>query len=250
MLHRLDDIDRSILYSLSRDARRNSATDIVDHVQVSAQVVRNRIKQLGESSVIKQHHPQIDYERVDCLLTNLFMCATSTNDRKRLTRQPFQITGVVNIREIMTGHTNLQITATGHDTDGISQIAQAITDIGVDIEKEDLVRREHVSPYRKFDSDGAQQGSAITDFVSLAGDAELLEITIEEGADIAGKTLEEANANDLLDEDVLVITIERDNVTVTPCGKTTAKAGDAVTLLLRGDTDAEFRTTFGAGVEG
>lgn len=145
----------------------------------------------------------------------------------------------------MTGHTNLRITPVAHDTDGISQIAQAITDI--DIEKEDLVRREHVSPSRKFDSDGAQQTPAITDFVSLAGDAELLEITVEKGADI---TFEEANANDLLGEDVLVITIERDGVTVTPCGKTTLKTGDAVTLPLRGDTDAEFRTTFGAGAEG
>jgi len=245
MVYGLDDIDRSILYHLSRDARRNSATDIADHVRVSAQTVRNRIKQLEESGVIKGYHPQIDYERADSLLTNLFMCTTSASDRERLARQALQIPGVVNIREIMTGHTDLRITAIGHDTDEISQIARAITDLGIDIEEEDLVRREHVSPYRKFDSDGAQQGPAITDFLSLAGDAELLEITVEEGADIAGKTLEEANANELLDEDVLVITIERDDVIVTPRGKTTVKAGDAVTLLLRGDADAEFGTTFG-----
>lgn len=249
MVYGLDDIDRSILYHLSRDARSNSATDIADHVRVSAQTVRNRIKQLEESGVIKGYHPQIDYERADGLLTNLFMCTTTASDRERLARQALQIPGVVNIREIMTGHTDLRITAIGQDTDEISQIARAITDLGIDIEEEDLVRREHVSPYRKFDSDGAQQGPAITDFLSLAGDAELLEITVEEGADIAGKTLEEANANELLDEDVLVITIERDDVIVTPRGKTTVKAGDAVTLLLRGDADAEFGTTFGAGPE-
>jgi len=250
MVYGLDDIDRSILYHLSRDARRNSATDIADHVRVSAQTVRNRIKQLEDSGVIKGYHPQIDYERAHGLLTNLFMCTTSASDRERLARQALQIPGVVNIREIMTGHTDLRITAIGHDTDEISQIARAITDIGIDIEEEDLVRREHVSPYRKFDSDGAQQAPAITDFLSLAGDAELLEITVEEGADIAGKTLEQANTNNLLDEDVLVITLERDDVIITPRGKTTVKAGDAVTLLLRGDADVEFGTTFGAGAEG
>lgn len=249
MVYGLDDIDRSILYHLSRDARRNSATDIADHVRVSAQTVRNRIKQLEESGVIKGYHPQIDYERADGLLTNLFMCTTSASDRERLARQALQIPGVVNIREIMTGHTDLRITTLGQDTDELSQIARAITDLGIDIEEEDLVRREHFTPYRQFETEAAQHGPTITGFLSLAGDAELLELTVEEGADIAGKTLEEANANDLLDEDVLVITIERDDVIITPRGKTTVKAGDAVTLLLRGDADAEFGTTFGAGAE-
>lgn len=64
MVYGLNDIDRSMLYDLSRDARRNSVTDIVDHVRVSAQTVRNRIKQLEESGVTKGYHPQIDYEPV------------------------------------------------------------------------------------------------------------------------------------------------------------------------------------------
>jgi len=135
-MYGLDDIDRSILYHLSRDARRNSATDIADHVRVSAQTVRNRIKQLEESGVIKGYHPQIDYERADGLLTNLFMCTTSASDRERLARQALQIPGVVNIREIMTGHTDLRITAIGQDTDEISQIARVITDLGIAIEEE------------------------------------------------------------------------------------------------------------------
>lgn len=246
MVYGLDDIDRLILYHLSRDARRNSATDIADHVRVSAQTVRNRIKQLEEGGVIRGYRPQIDYERADGLLTNLFMCTTSADDRERLARQALQVPGVINIREVMTGHTDLRITALGKDTDEISQIARAITDLGIDIEEENLIRREHFSPYRQFETEPPQHGPTITDFLSLAGDAELLELTIEKGADIAGKTLEEAKANDSLDEDVLVVTIERDDIIITPRGKTTVEPGDAVTLLLRGGPDTEFKTTFGS----
>ncbi|MFB6298355.1 MAG: AsnC family transcriptional regulator, partial [Salinirussus sp.] len=37
----LDDVDRAVLYFLSEDARHSSATDIAEHVRVSAQTVRN-----------------------------------------------------------------------------------------------------------------------------------------------------------------------------------------------------------------
>jgi trk system potassium uptake protein TrkA len=74
------------------------------------------------------------------------------------------------------------------------------------------------------------QRPAVTDFMHLAGDAEIFEIGVGETAPIAGKTLMEADEAGLLDEDVLVIAVERGHDTITPKGDTEVRAGDAVTV--------------------
>lgn len=99
-----------ILYDLSHDARHNSAADIAEHVRVSAQTVRNRIDQLEENGVIKGDHTQIDVGR-EGYLTALFLCTTSVKDRARLAHQVLQIPGIVNVRAIVTGRTDLWIVA-------------------------------------------------------------------------------------------------------------------------------------------
>jgi DNA-binding Lrp family transcriptional regulator len=249
MPYGLDDVDRSILYYLSEDARHNSASAIADEVRVSAQTVRNRIEKLEENGVIEGYHAQIDFKRADGLLTNLFMCTTSAKDRERLARQALRIPGVINVREIMTGHTDLRITAVGSDTDEITQIARAITDLGIDIEEEDIVRREHVSPYSRYGPWSAGRGPEITDFLTIAGDAEIMELQVGENAAIDGKTLQVANAEGLLDENVLVVEIEREDTILTPRGGTRIEAGDRVTLLSRQGIDASLETAFAASTE-
>jgi trk system potassium uptake protein TrkA len=72
---------------------------------------------------------------------------------------------------------------------------------------------------------------AVTDFMHLAGDAEIFEITVTEGAPIAGLTLAEADAEGLIGEDVLVVAVERGDHTLTPKGDTEVHAGDAVTVF-------------------
>ena len=74
------------------------------------------------------------------------------------------------------------------------------------------------------------QRPAVTDFMHLAGDAEIFEMGVTETAPIAGKTLGEADDAGLLGEDVLVIAVERGNDTLTPKGNTEINAGDAVTV--------------------
>lgn len=229
----LDDVDRAVLYFLSEDARHSSATDIAEHVRVSAQTVRNRIQQLEDEGVIEGYYTQIDFERADGLLRNLYMCTTATEDRAQKARQALQIPGVITVQEVMTGHNDLRITAVGADTDEISQIARAITDLGIDIEEEDLIRRVHVSPYRQYSPDAVPTGVEISDFLRLTGDAEIVELTVADGAPITGTTLREANASGLLDDESLVITVERDETAFTPRGDTEISAGDVVTILSR-----------------
>ncbi|MEF8775676.1 MAG: TrkA C-terminal domain-containing protein [Haloarculaceae archaeon] len=85
----------------------------------------------------------------------------------------------------------------------------------------------------------------MTDVVSLAGGAEVVDVSVSDDARIVDRTLAEANESGLLDEDVLVIAIERDDEIITPKGETEIRAGDLVSLFSRGgvadETLAGFR---------
>ena len=72
---------------------------------------------------------------------------------------------------------------------------------------------------------------AVTDYMHLAGDAEIFEINVAETAPIASRTLAQADEEGLLDEDVLIIAVERGDETLTPKGGTEIRAGDAITVL-------------------
>lgn len=72
---------------------------------------------------------------------------------------------------------------------------------------------------------------AVTDFMHLAGDAEIFEISVEETAPIASRTLAEADSEGLLGDDMLIIAVERADETITPKGRTEIRAGDAVTVF-------------------
>lgn len=69
--------------------------------------------------------------------------------------------------------------------------------------------------------------------VDLAGNADVVEIAVGQGAPIAGRLLQEPGETELLTPDVLVVTIERDDRAITPKDKTTIETGDFVTVLSR-----------------
>jgi trk system potassium uptake protein TrkA len=77
----------------------------------------------------------------------------------------------------------------------------------------------------------AVQRPRVTDFMHLAGDAEIFEITVTEEGAVAGMTLSEAAAESFVGDDVLVVAIERGDETVTPSGKTEIRAGELVTVF-------------------
>jgi len=57
--------------------------------------------------------------------------------------------------------------------------------------------------------------------VDLPGDADVVDLNVDEDAPIVGKTLQEGVEAELIDGEMLVITIERDEQTITPYGNTT-----------------------------
>ncbi|PSP76358.1 TrkA family potassium uptake protein [Halobacteriales archaeon QS_1_68_20] len=77
----------------------------------------------------------------------------------------------------------------------------------------------------------AVQRPSVQDFMHLAGDAEVFEITVGEDAPIAEMNLIDADEQGLLGEDVLVVALERGDETITPKGRTVVHAGDVATVF-------------------
>lgn len=90
----------------------------------------------------------------------------------------------------------------------------------------------------------AVQRPSVKDFMSLAGDAEVFEITVTETAPLAERTLQEADAEGLLGEDVLVVAIERGDEVLTPRGETTVHAGDLITAFSKEGITSSVMHTF------
>lgn len=85
---------------------------------------------------------------------------------------------------------------------------------------------------------------AIKDYMRIAEEAEVFEITVTEGAPLDGVSLAE---EDLIPDDVLIVAIERDNqdAPLTPKGDTVLKAGDLVTVYSAFGADPELTDLFG-----
>ncbi|MFC6837249.1 Lrp/AsnC family transcriptional regulator [Halomarina ordinaria] len=238
MEYRLDEIDRRIVYELMRDARNTSAPTIAEAVNVSPGTIRNRINQLEEHGVITGYTAEIDFERADGQLTNLYVCNAPVSERKVLAQEASAIPGVINVRELMTGRRNLHVVAVGEDTEHLRRIARALSRLGIELEDETLVEAETHSPYTSFGPDEAVPATEATDFVSLTGEANVVNVTVPDEAPIVDLTLAEAARDGVLDDDWLVIAIERGDRVLTPHGTTVVQSDDIVTVLSRsGDTD-------------
>jgi len=237
MADRLDTVDRRILYRLVADARNTSAPDIADEVNVSAGTVRNRIDQLESAGVIEGYHAHIDYERAEGRLTNLFVCTSSVAERERHAKQVAEIPGVVGVRRLLTGRENLHVTGVAEDMEGLTRIARRISEVGVEIEGEDLVEGETVRPYHQFGPGEDEGRQSIADFMSLSAGAEVVELTVSADAPVAGISLGEANEEGVFGEEVLVVSVERGEEILAPRGDTELRPDDLVTLFCRDGAD-------------
>ena len=231
MVHRIDEIDKRILYYLSVDARNTTTSDIADEAEVTPATIRNRIEQLEEQGVLRGYLADIDYKPIESYVKYQFRCTATIPDRKRLAQSALEIHGVLTARELMAGSSNLVITAVGADTGEITQIAHELSDLGVEIDDESVIKDEYHTPYTPFGPETVPEGPSLTDFMSLAGDAEIVEFTVSEGAKVANMTIEQAVSEGLLADDVLVVGIERDGDVLTPKGKTVIRPEDIVSLF-------------------
>ncbi|WP_436910831.1 winged helix-turn-helix transcriptional regulator [Halosimplex marinum] len=246
MSYRIDEIDERILYYLAGDARNTSAPTIAEEVDVTPATVRNRIRQLEEAGIIRGYHADIDYEATDGKMTTQFTCTAPVGERSAIANEVLGTPGVVGVRELLAGQENVVVTAVGSDTGEINRIAQQLSAAGLTIEREDIVREETTQPYGAFAPEVDSPRSAVTDFQSVVGGAEVVEFTVQEDAAITGRTLEGANSDGLLPDEALVVSIERGDDRITPDGDTRIETGDVVSIFSPGTFPEELVRAFEA----
>jgi len=147
----IDELDRRILQALQDNARDASATEIADQADVSARTVRNRIDRLEERGIVTGYHADIDYERAGYQLHSLIVATAPIHEREEIARRALDVEGVVAIREVMTGAENVHVEVVGRDGDDLSRIGRELTDIGLEVVDEDIIRNEYTTPLGHFD---------------------------------------------------------------------------------------------------
>jgi len=243
--YRLDDLDRRIIHGLMQDGRA-TATSIAENANVSGATVRNRIERLEDCGIIKGYRTHIDFEAAGGKLRNLYLCNVPVPEREALAHEARAIPGVINVRSLMTGRRNLHVLAVGESTRDLQRVSRSLSKLGIEIEDEDLLEDELFNPYEPFNPDDSPRAPALNDFIDLTGNARILSVGVSSDAPIAGMSLEEANRASVLDEDTLVIAIERGDEEIMPHGYTVVQADDIVTLLSRHQTDARAYEAFQA----
>ena len=79
----------------------------------------------------------------------------------------------------------------------------------------------------------AVQRPAIRDYMQIGAGGEIFELTVDEGAPAAGLSLIEADADELLPEETVIVAIVRDDELHVPRGKSDIRAGDTVTIFAK-----------------
>jgi DNA-binding Lrp family transcriptional regulator len=242
--HQLDDIDRRIVHALMNDARGTSATMIAENLHVSDGTVRNRIDRLEEEGVIQGYSATIDFENAGGRLTSLYMCTVPAAERERLALAARSIPGVINVRVLMAGRRDLQVVAVGEDTEDLREIARSLSELDIRIEDEELVQTEIRSPYTPFAPDDDRTSAQPTNIVTLPDGIDVVEVAVSETAPVVGESLSSIRAEGLLDDDVAVVSIERDGTVLHPTDDSVVEADDVVTLLPREESESDVLAVF------
>jgi DNA-binding Lrp family transcriptional regulator len=243
MTHRLDDIDRQIIHALMGDARNTSAPMIAEGLNASAGTIRNRIDRLEEEGVIQGYTATVDFERAGGRLTSMYMCTVPAADRERLALAAQSISGVINVRILMAGRRDLHVVAVGDDTEDLREIARSLSELDIRIEDEELLQTEIRSQYEPFGPDSSEEGT-VTDLVTLADGADVVEVVVSGDAPVAGRTSQAARDEGLLSPDPVLVSIEREGEIIQPEDDVVIEAGDVVTILPRESSKDEILRAF------
>jgi Lrp/AsnC family leucine-responsive transcriptional regulator len=148
----LDEIDKGILYKLQQEARGSTTTELGKRFDVSASTVSNRIDQLETDGIITGYHATVDYERAGLPLNVLMICTAPISERGDIARRVLDVPGVVNVRELMVGESNIQIEVVGESNDDLTRVATALPELGLTVHNEILIRNQYFRPLKKFQS--------------------------------------------------------------------------------------------------
>lgn len=154
MSPQLDDVDRGILHLLQVDARNMTAREMASGTGVSASTVRNRIEQLEDDGVIRGYRPEIDYGAAELPLRIMFVVTAPATERGEYVEELLEVTGVVDVRETLTGRRNIYVEAVGTAKSDVTRLSDRIHDMGLEIEDSNIVKQHRTRPYNHFEEEG------------------------------------------------------------------------------------------------
>jgi DNA-binding Lrp family transcriptional regulator len=149
----LDELDRYILFTLQTDARHTSSKDIAQRMEVSPSTVRKRIQRLEDEGMIAGYRAEIDFERAGYQLRVQIVCTAPITDRDELADRTMEIPGVLSVRELAVGEENLLVSVVATDNDDLTRIATELSELGLAVSDEQLIRGERFGPYHGFGGD-------------------------------------------------------------------------------------------------
>lgn len=143
----LDELDHHILGELQRDARRVSSRDIATTVAASPSTIRKRIQRLEDDGVISAYRADVDFERAGYQVYFQIVCTAPIPERAAMAEEGLAIPGVISARELATGQRNVVFTVAGEDSNDLTRIAAALSEIGLIILDEELIRKDHAGTF-------------------------------------------------------------------------------------------------------
>jgi DNA-binding Lrp family transcriptional regulator len=149
-LRGLDELDRHILRELQRDARRVSSRDIAAATGASPSTVRKRIRRLEDVGVVTGYRADVDYERAGYQLYVQVVCTVPVGERDDLCVRALSVPGVVGVRALATGERNVVVTVVGVDGDDLTRITTDLSELGLTVLEEELVRSDRTQPFSGF----------------------------------------------------------------------------------------------------
>jgi DNA-binding Lrp family transcriptional regulator len=148
--YELDAVDRGILHALQENARDATIEGMGEMVDVSASTVRNRIEAMEGAGIIEGYHPQINYAKAGYDLHVLYLCQVPTGEREALAEGILDVTGTVQVHELLDSEQNITVEAVARDSEHLATIHDSLIDIGVSIRSTEHVRTAYVQPFDHF----------------------------------------------------------------------------------------------------
>lgn len=146
----LDAVDRGIIHLLQEDARNLTPVDMAKELPVSEGTVRNRIGRLEETGVIEGYVPTLNYEAAGYPLKINFICTSPVDSQTELADKALQTHRVINVQEMMASRGNIRVTGIATTLDEVLELARELAEIGLELESQQLMRRERVRPFNHF----------------------------------------------------------------------------------------------------
>lgn len=105
---------------------------------------------MEEAGIITGYTVNIDYDAAGIQHHYVFVCTARVSEREGLAAEARKLPGVIEVITLMTGTDNVLLIAVTSKKDEITDLAYAVDELGLRIEREYLIREHIKQPYSEL----------------------------------------------------------------------------------------------------